>query len=402
MKTTLHPGLVGKQTHADLDLGALLKAESARDWADWFHARLHSEGCGRQGGLIWPSQQYWHYFPLCGGEGQRMDPDHPLLTNLSQTEDPELLPPEYREGLPLEAPDSGIWLVPLCGRGEVFALLVLEGEDPPELSESTWLLGSLAIERLSLLELHDSREAIAREMEEQQGNFLNIINHELRTPLTAIMGFADLAFDLPQTQDDEVLRQFVEGIRFSAKNLNQRISELLTMGGISSAQLQVERDECPLPELIREFREQILPDIHGHSRVALPAEVPELVLRTDSQHFQRILVHLVDNALKFSGDADAVRVEWSYLVGRRATDLGDYLRVDVVDAGPGIAEPEREKIFDKFYQVEDSATRSQGGMGLGLTLAKEFVEAMGGRLWLRSEEGKGSTFSFTLPLIHSP
>ncbi len=400
MKTTLHPGLEGKGSHADLDLGVLTQAESARDWADWLHARLEALGTERSGGLLWPSQQYWHYFPMSGGEGQRMDPDHPLLTNLAQLHEAIILPPEFREGLPLEAPESGAWLVPMRGRGEIFALLILEGEELPELPEALWLLGLLAAERLSLLDLHESREAIAREMEEQQGNFLNIINHELRTPLTAIMGFADLAFDLPQTQDDEVLRQFVEGIRFSARNLNQRISELLTMGGISSAQLQVERDECPLPELIREFREQTLPDIHGHSRVDLPADVPELVLRTDSQHFQRILVHLVDNALKFSEDGAGVKVEWSYLQGRRATDLGDYLRVDVVDAGPGIAEGEREKIFDKFYQIEDSATRSQGGMGLGLTLAKEFVEAMGGRLWLRSEMGKGSTFSFTLPLVH--
>ena len=213
------------------------------------------------------------------------------------------------------------------------------------------------------------------------------------------MGFSDLAFDLPVTQEDQVLRQFVEGIRFSSKNLNQRISELLTMGGISSALLQVERDECQLPELMRDFREQVLPDIPDHSRVQLPEEVPELVLRTDSQHFQRILVHLVGNALKFSSPDQDVVVQWNYLVGRRATDLGDYIRMDVVDSGPGIALEEQKKIFEKFYQVEDSDTRSQGGMGLGLTLSKEFVEAMGGRLWLQSEPGQGSTFSFTLPLV---
>ncbi len=399
MKTTLQPGQSSAGDLAVLDLAALFSAQTTSAWLKWLGGRIEAAGQSPRGGLIWQVESKWIYLSIQDGEEQDLVADHPLPPALDTLIEAETLPEKFREGIPLESPQAAPVCYPLRGGEEVFALLLWEGDDALVLPEIQWNLALMAAERLALLDLQESRQALAREMEKQQGNFLNIINHELRTPLTAIMGFSDLAFDLPVTQEDQVLRQFVEGIRFSSKNLNQRISELLTMGGISSALLQVERDECQLPELMRDFREQVLPDIPDHSRVQLPEEVPELVLRTDSQHFQRILVHLVGNALKFSSPDQDVIVQWNYLVGRRATDLGDYIRMDVVDSGPGIALEEQKKIFEKFYQVEDSDTRSQGGMGLGLTLSKEFVEAMGGRLWLQSEPGQGSTFSFTLPLV---
>jgi signal transduction histidine kinase len=382
-----------------LDLVALFSAQSAAAWLAWLGGWIEARGHAARGGLIWQTESHWVYLSFQGGDAQDLVQGHPLPAALDTLVEGEPLPEALREGIPTMLPHAVPSCYPLKGNEEVFGLLLWEGDEALALPEARWNLALKAAERLALLDLQKSRQVLAQEMEKQQGNFLNIINHELRTPLTAIMGFSDLACDLPVMQEDQVLRQFVEGIRFSAKNLNQRISELLTMGGISSAQLQVERDECQLPELMREFKEQVLPDIPEHSRVQLPREVPELVLRTDSQHFQRILVHLVGNALKFSSSDQDVIVQWNYLVGRRATDLGDYIRLDVVDSGPGIALAEQEKIFEKFYQVEDSDTRSQGGMGLGLTLSKEFVEAMGGRLWLQSEPGEGSTFSFTLPLV---
>ncbi len=399
MKTTLQPGQNRRGDPAELDLLSLFSAQSAVEWLAWLVGWIEARGIVPQGGLIWQTESNWTYHSFKGEEAQKLVHGHPLTLALETLIEGEPLPESLREGIPTMLPQAVPSCYPLKGKEEVFGLLLWEGDEVLALPEAPWALAIKAAERLALLDLHESRQVLAQEMEKQQGNFLNIINHELRTPLTAIMGFSDLAFDLPVMQEDQVLRQFVEGIRFSAKNLNQRISELLTMGGISSAQLQVERDECKLPDLMREFREQVLPDIPNHSRVQLPLEVPDLVLRTDSQHFQRILVHLVGNALKFSSPDQDVIVKWNYLVGRRATDLGDYIRLDVVDSGPGIAKAEQEKIFEKFYQVEDSDTRSQGGMGLGLTLSKEFVEAMGGRLWLQSEPGEGSTFSFTLPLV---
>ncbi len=405
MKTSLDSALAGPERGKTLELGTLSEANSARLWADWLYARLSPSPWLERTLLLWNFNTSWKLLPFRGGETLELPPDHPLISKLSNVSAHEILDSEIRAELPGFGDESTISIIPLkIPGGWTYGALLLEHPDDesplrPDCEGEIWNLAILAAERLALRESLESHESRAREVEEQQGNFLNIINHELRTPLTAILGFADLAYDLPGSREDDVMRQFIEGIRFSGRNLSQRISELLTMGGISSATLQVESDECPLAELIREFHEDILPDIKGHERVRLPDEAPNIVLRTDGRHFQRILVHLIDNALKFSEPASTVQLDWGLLKGRRATDRGDYLRVDVIDSGLGIPEEARELIFRKFYQIEPSATRSRGGMGLGLTLAKEFTEAMGGKLWMKSEPGQGSTFSFTIPLV---
>ena len=389
MKITFNPDIENRNsTGAELltRLGALTEPT---ELAAWIGEALELADLSDRGWLLWQGDESWVLHPLRGEKSIELEAEHPLVKAVAALNLGDLVPGGLLES-------GSAWTVhPLTPEDASMRVLLLLQEMGPE---DLFSLSSLAAERLVLRMGRAAMNRRTAEVEEQQASFLSIINHELRTPLTAILGFADLTLDLPVVQADRILRQFLEGIRFSARNLNQRISELLTMGGISSASLQVEREACPLPVLMEEFRLQVLPDIVGHERVSIPDELPELVLRADKQHFLRILTHLVDNALKFTAPGESVELRFSFLKGRRASDTGDYLRADVIDTGPGIPEAEREKIFEKFYQVESIDTRSRGGLGLGLTLAREFTEAMGGKLWLDGESVAGSTFSFTLPL----
>jgi signal transduction histidine kinase len=161
-------------------------------------------------------------------------------------------------------------------------------------------------------------------------------------------------------------------------------------------------EDRSLGSLLAEYREGWLARLAGHERVRFHDGAVQCTVRVDPYQFHRILGHLLKNALTFSPPASMVDVVCTFIAGRRRSDSTDFLRIDVSDRGPGIPAVEQERIFRKFYQVDRSITREHGGAGLGLSVAKEFTEAMGGRLWLRSEAGRGSTFSFTVPVPREP
>jgi signal transduction histidine kinase len=233
-------------------------------------------------------------------------------------------------------------------------------------------------------------QAVSRHKSE----FLANMSHELRTPLNAIIGFAAvlqnrLAGDLNAKQSE-----YVADIATSGRHLLDLVNEILDLSKVEAGRMEVEKSEFDLSATVRAavafVRERAAS--HGIEIAAdVPADLGTLV--ADERKVRQVLLNLLSNAVKFTSDGG-----WIGVSARR----GDgEVQVSVRDTGIGIAPEDRAAVFEEFRQVGRASDRAREGTGLGLTLAKRFVELQGGRIWLESEVGKGTTFTIALPVGES-
>ncbi|MBN2172004.1 MAG: HAMP domain-containing histidine kinase [Candidatus Krumholzibacteriota bacterium] len=377
---------------------------SYADLAGWLGRCLARDLPDGRGLLVLraPLARPWSVFSLPEVSPSEWEGDHPVIEELQGLPGAETAPLEESRAAGFPAGEQ-IRARPFHdSRGELLGALLVALSSEPSLTDD-WLAdrgrqAAFLAERL----FTDHRLALMEreldELETLKSTFLSTVSHELKTPLTSIIGFASLAREQPDLEDRPHLRQFLDAIHDSALRLERLISEVLVLSRMDSAEITLDVAEHDFAVLLRDFRAAHLPRIDPDGRVRLTEPLPRLRISADGRQVLRILEHLIANALRFSAADRPVRLDWSFIQGRRRTDCCDYLRVNVSDEGVGIPEDEQERIFARFYQVDHSATREHGGAGLGLALAREFTRAMGGKLWVRSSVGKGSTFSFTLPV----
>jgi signal transduction histidine kinase len=225
-----------------------------------------------------------------------------------------------------------------------------------------------------------------------KSQFLANMSHDLRTPLNAILGFSGILLKPPLGKVSEAeQREFLGGIVASGKHLLDLVNQVLNLSKIEANLLTFSHDRVLLPEMIESVR-QIFELLAREKQISIATIIdPTLTtLTTDKTRLREILDNLLGNAIKFTPPAGAVTI--------RATRRGEWAEFSVSDTGIGIKPEDREKIFEEFVQGEISAERRSEGTGLGLTLTKKYVELQGGRIWLESELGRGSTFTFVLPL----
>jgi len=229
-----------------------------------------------------------------------------------------------------------------------------------------------------------------RIVEEMKSGFVSTVSHELRAPLTSIYGFAETLLRQDVLFGEEERQTFLRYIASEAQRLTAIVDTLLSVARLEAGDLQVELEPTDVRSVVSEavtsVRESAAVNEHGFV-LDLPDE--PLAASADREKLRQILANLLDNAVKFSPDGGTVTVE-----ARRSSG---HVEVRVVDEGPGIPEAERERIFSKFHRA-DSSVRGGGGVGLGLFIARGLVAAMGGRIWVDSAEGGGSSFAFELPL----
>jgi signal transduction histidine kinase len=224
-----------------------------------------------------------------------------------------------------------------------------------------------------------------------KSDFVSNVSHELRTPLTAIKGSVDNMLDGITGVLNEKQSRYLVRIKNNADRLGRLINELLDLSRIESGKIDLIPANLPIVSLAREVAE-ILRPVAAEKLISLEVSHngDEIFAWADRDKITQVLVNIVGNAVKFTPANGKVTITVEQPEQKSVT-------VSVRDTGPGIPEDEADKIFDKFYQVARVNKEKTKGAGLGLAISKALIEMHGGNLWIESEVGKGSVFSFTVP-----
>jgi signal transduction histidine kinase len=287
--------------------------------------------------------------------------------------------------------------LPLRSEHEVIGALVVRSKAPGALpSQTVELLETLASQ--SALAIHNAR--VFRELERKteqleiagrhKSEFLAGMSHELRTPLNAVIGFSDVLLDRMFGELNERQEDYVRDIRDSGRHLLELINEILDLSKIEAGRMELDVGAVSLPALL-EHAVVMLRDLAGAQGVELSLEIADGLgtVRGDELKLKQVVVNLVSNAVKFTPDGGSVAID--------ARPSGSAVVVSVRDTGIGIAEKERERIFEAFQRGGRGVRTTIEGTGLGLTLSKRIVELHGGHIWVESQVGAGSTFGFSIP-----
>lgn len=228
-----------------------------------------------------------------------------------------------------------------------------------------------------------------KEVRELKSNFLSTISHELRTPIHSIQGFTSLMKDSEEI-DRETQKKFIEVIMQESRRLGGLINDLISLAEIEYGAIILERQKTRLADVVTKVYETFKEEAEEKKlkyELSVPADLPSV--NVDAQRLGEAIGHMLENAIKFTEFGGAVSLE--------VVDHDDKLNLVIKDNGRGIPPKYVERIFSKFYQVDQSTTRSVDGAGIGLTLAKHIVDLHGGSIAVLSKEGHGSTFTITLP-----
>jgi len=288
--------------------------------------------------------------------------------------------------------------VPLMREDQVIGALVVNrqapGEFPPEVVEllKTFATQSaLAIQNARLFREIADKSRQLEAASRHKSEFLANMSHELRTPLNAIIGFSEVLGERMFGEVNEKQAEYLQDILASGRHLLSLINDILDLSKVEAGRLELEHDRFHLPTALDNALTFVRDRATRHG-IRLTQEVDERVgdIVADERKVKQILLNLLSNAVKFSPEGGRV--------GLTATAAEGIITIAVSDTGIGIAPEDQAAVFEEFRQVGREDARKQEGTGLGLTLAKKFVELHGGRIWVQSQVGQGSTFSFTLPV----
>jgi two-component system phosphate regulon sensor histidine kinase PhoR len=262
----------------------------------------------------------------------------------------------------------------------------------PDLSERWLQVNAAAISNSAgeregtILVFHDLTRL--KQLERNREEFVANVSHELRTPLSLIKGYVETLLDGARN-NPEVAERFLKIIERNAQRLDLLIQDLLTISALEAGRVKLNLQTVELRPLVEKVLSDLKPPA-DNKNITLANQLPDLIATADVSRLEQVLANLVDNSIKYGRTQGAVTVG-----GRKAGD--GKIEIFVQDDGPGIPPESLDRIFERFYRVDKARSREQGGTGLGLSIVKHIVQSHGGKVWVKSEPGKGSTFFFTLP-----
>ena len=287
--------------------------------------------------------------------------------------------------------------VPLLREQQIMGALTVWrgqiGEFKPEvinLLQTFATQSALAIQNARLFREIEDKSRQIEAANRHKSEFLANMSHELRTPLNAIIGFSEVLGERLFGELNEKQAEYTQDILTSGQHLLSLINEILDLSKVEAGRMELETASFDLPLAIDNARTFVRERATKHG-ITLDVEVDERLgdYVGDERKIKQILLNLLSNAVKFTPEGGRIRID--------ARQSDGAVEISVSDTGIGIAPDDLPKIFEEFRQVRTDYAHKSEGTGLGLTLAKKFVELHGGKIWVESEAGKGSTFTFSLP-----
>ncbi len=298
----------------------------------------------------------------------------------------------------LQAGYRALLAVPLLREDHLIGGLTVNrkapGEFPPEVIEllQTFATQSaLAIQNARLFREIEDKSSQLEVANQHKSEFLANMSHELRTPLNAIIGFSEVLLERMFGEVNEKQAEYLQDVLSSGRHLLSLINDILDLSKIEAGRMELELVTFDLPMAVANALTLVQERASRHG-VALDLSVDKALgpFVADERKFKQILLNLLSNAVKFTPEGGRINV--------KAMPANGFVEISVSDTGIGIAPEDQEAIFEEFRQVGTDYARKREGTGLGLTLTRKFVEMHGGKIWVKSEVGKGSTFTFTLPV----
>jgi len=287
--------------------------------------------------------------------------------------------------------------VPLMREGHPIGVLGLTRSDPKPFTDNQIALvttfADQAVIAIENVRLFDEIQDKSRQLEvasQHKSQFLANMSHELRTPLNAILGYTELMADGIYGELPEKTMGVLKRLESNGRHLLGLINDVLDLSKIEAGQLILELTDYSLEDIAQTVRSTLEP-LAADKKLAFKVEVaPKMPAgHGDGRRLTQVLINLVGNAIKFT-DAGEVVI--------KATATDGLFHLSVRDTGPGISAADQAKLFQEFQQADNAITRKKGGTGLGLAISKRIVEMHGGKIWVESQVGQGSTFSFTVPV----
>jgi signal transduction histidine kinase len=297
----------------------------------------------------------------------------------------------------LKAGFRGHLTVPLLGADRTVGALVVRRRQPGEFPKRTVDLlqtfaaqSVLAVQNARLFTEIEEKSRQLSEASQHKSQFLANMSHELRTPLNAILGYTELVLDSVYGEMPQKARAVLERVEKNGRHLLGLINDVLDLSKIEAGQLTLSLSDYSLKSVIQTVFSAIEP-LAAAKKITLSVDLaPELPQgHGDERRLTQVLLNLVGNAIKFT-DIGGVSIKGASMNGA--------FNVAVRDTGPGISTADQAKLFQEFQQADNSITRKKGGTGLGLAISRRIIELHGGKIWVDSRLGQGSTFSFTIPV----
>jgi signal transduction histidine kinase len=310
--------------------------------------------------------------------------------------------PRCQEAIYKSLPAKTLMVAPLHAKGKTMGMLMIGTQaqhrysEEREVSLLATIADQLAVAMENIGVYEKEKEAVARltELDRLKNEFISMVSHELRTPVTSADGYVSLFLSGvtgPVTEDQ---KKFLTIVKENNQRLLTLINRLLDFSRIETGRFTIKRELISINQIIHAVEQIVKPQLEKkEAALKLQLEAKNVNFMGDREKMEEVFFNLIENALKFSKDDGKPVIEI------RTRDVENIIEVTVADNGIGIGKEYLYKIFNKFYQVEDTMTRKVGGVGLGLAIVKEIIGNHHGKIWAESEgKGAGARFIFTLPL----